>query len=459
MEVGDPNNPPLLFPVSLNLVKMMTLAMTNSFIGEMEDDEDPVIFPPIPSIDATDKTKKISEFAARIVRQSGGARLLWELDFDRNLYGASILRVKEDFIEDNPTKIRWQKVLVDAFYPVFDPADPDNLLEVWVANYLYPEQAMAKYGYDVVPSTGYVLRIEHWNLREYEITIDGRKVRGGPNPYGIVPFVYLPRIRTTTPYGDSLARDIYGPQDEVNMRLADASDALNYNMHPIKWGFNLPNAFNDKNYPIGADSMWDLGRQVNEKLKPEIGILETKNPVPEGLFKYVQFLYDWSRTASFAPPIAFGEDDGGGQRSGITLEIRLWPLLKAMRTARAFMASGVVRALKISGRILAQKNIDGIPAYISDAFRKGEVAPRFRRIMPRDQQAAVDEVVKLLSAKTGPAISLETAQEVLGRGQSELTKIMKFLDTQKDQELYPFAPERIDVSGGKSDGSPVKSEA
>jgi hypothetical protein len=217
---------------------------------------------------------------------------------------------------------------------------------------------------------------------------------------------------------------------------------------------NLPNAFTDKNFAMGADSMWDLGRAMNKDMKPEVGILETKNPIPDAVFKYVDFLYDWSRTTSFAPPIAFGEDDGGGQRSGVTLEIRLWPLLKSLRTSRSFMATGVTRALKITGEILRQKKLSDTPGYLIDALTQGEVIPRFRRIMPRDQVAAVDEVVKLLGAKTGPAISLETSQDILGRGQSELTKIMKFLDDQEEKQLYPFAPERIDVNGGAPDKQP-----
>jgi hypothetical protein len=209
---------------------------------------------------------------------------------------------------------------------------------------------------------------------------------------------------------------------------------------------------------MGADCMWDLGRSMNKEMKPEVGILETKNAVPDGLFKYVDFLYDWARTASFAPPIAFGEDNGGGQRSGITLEIRLWPLLKALRTSRSFMASGISRGLKITGKILAQKQLSDVPAYMIDAMIQGEVVPRFRRIMPRDQVAAVDEVVKLLGAKTGPAISGETAQEVLGRGQSEVTKIVSFLDYLKEEELYPFAQERISVNGGGAEPKQPKED-
>ena len=35
-------------------------------------------------------------------------------------------------------------------------------------------------------------------------------------------------------------------------------------------------------------------------------LLESKNVASDGSFKFVSFLYDWGRIASFAPPIAFG---------------------------------------------------------------------------------------------------------------------------------------------------------
>jgi hypothetical protein len=447
-EIGDAPQVPLLYPLSLNLVKMMTLALTDSFVGEVDDNDAAVVFTPASYIEVTEKAKKVTEFCNGILRQSKNASLVWELDFDRNLYGGTVLRVMPDF--SSPYFITWRKVVMDAFYPIFDPEDPDVILECWLANYLYPEQAREKYGYDEHVAMGYVLRTEHWTRTKHEIRINGTLVVDERNPWGIVPFVYIPRIRTTTPFGDSLVKDIFGTQDEINMRLADAGEALNYNLHPTRWGLNLPSTFSDKNYPVAADAMWDLGRAMNKDMKPEVGILSVDNPIPEGLFKYVQFVYDWARTSVAAPPIAFGEDNGGGQRSGITLEIRLWPMLKAMRTSRSFMATGLARALKISGMILKQKKLTDVPAYIYDAMINGEISARFHRVMPRDQAAAVDEVVKLLSTKTGPAISLETAQEVLGRGPAELKRILSFMGDLESQELWPFTPEPETPFGNSS---------
>jgi hypothetical protein len=137
-------------------------------------------------------------------------------------------------------------------------------------------------------------------------------------------------------------------------------------------------------------------------------------------------MYDWVRTSSFAPPVAFGEDDGGGQRSGVTLEIRLWPLLKAIRRSRSYLTTGIHKAMEITGRILAQKKFSELDNSVIDGLLSHDVTTQFHRVLPRDQAAVVDEVVKLLSTNP-PAISLATAQEALGRGMSEVTRIISMM--------------------------------
>jgi hypothetical protein len=251
------------------------------------------------------------------------------------------------------------------------------------------------------------------------------------NPWGAIPFVYIPRMRTLDWWGESLAEDIYAPQDEINMRLADAGEALNVHSHPVMHGTNLPRDFNSKNFPLHPSAMWDLGRTRAGGDKPEVGLLESENPVAQATFEYIKFLYDWTRTASSAPPIAFGEDNGGGQRSGVTLEIRLWPLLKAMRRSRGYLTAGFLQALQVTGQILKQKQFRDIPAGVIDRLVRRQVLPAYNPILPRDQSAIVDEVVKLLSTNP-PAISMESAQIALGRGTQEITKIMAMLDMVKD---------------------------
>jgi hypothetical protein len=268
--------------------------------------------------------------------------------------------------------------------------------------------------------------------------------------------VYIPRLRTNLFWGDAITPDIIPVQDELNMRLADIGDAINYNSHPIRHGYNMPRAFNAKNFPLGPEQFWDLGRVMGNSPPPTVGLLEAKNPVPEKAFEFVQFIYDWSRTSAFAPPIAFGEDQGGGQRSGRTLEIRMWPLMRATRRSRGYMASGIKRIMKVASVILAQKNFPNISQHEIARSVDGSVVPDFWPLMPKDQAAIVDEVVKLLST-TPPSISLDTAEVILGRGPAEVERIMAMVTNPdlKDFFIKPAAepPAKPPAKPKASEGS------
>jgi hypothetical protein len=415
---------PLLYPVGVNLVKLITLSMTDALLGE-HDDNDPILFVARNNDTVTETLKQTISYLSSVLSFSNAGSTLWESEFSRNLYGATVIRVAPSL--SSKPHVRWSKVDVRTFYPIFDPEDPDNLLEATVVTVLTRDQARIKY--NIESTEEFPVKMEKWTASSYETTIDGKRVDkySGFNPYGIVPFAYIPRFRTTDWYGESLVSDLYAPQDELNARLADVGDTLNYNSHPVFWGMNMPKGFNAKNFPLSANAMWDLGRSFGSGgAKPEVGILQAANPVPESAFKHIQFVYDWVRTSSFAPPIAFGEDSGGGQRSGVTLEIRLWPLLKAVRRSRSYMTTGLSRAMQITGKILAQKKFSDVDPRVINGLLEGNLTVQYHHVLPRDQAAIVDEVVKLLSTPV-PSISLETAQEVLGRGMSEVTRIISMM--------------------------------
>ncbi len=429
-ETGE-DGAPLLYPVGLNLVKMLVLAMTDAAYGEWEDPRKVLMFRASSDRDTTDIEKKAIEYATSLLEDSNAASMLWELEFDRNLLGAGVLRILPDL--PRRAHVRWLKLPLDGFYPVFSPADPDELLECWQLTALLPEQAKQLYGLSETGNST-IVKVEHWTKSSYETTVDGKRMDlySGVNPWGVVPFVYIPRMRTIDWWGESMADDIYAPQDEINARIADAGEALNYHSHPVFWGKNLPAGFDSKNFPMTPSAMWDLGRdRAGSHGSPEVGMLQASNPVAESVFKYVQFLYDWTRTEASAPPIAFGEDNGGGQRSGVTLEIRLWPMLKAIRRSRAYATTGFAKALQITGQILGQKSFSDVPTGVADVLASRRLTPVFNQVLPRDQSAIVDEVVRLLSTPI-PAISLESAQMALGRGEAEVARIVKLMSQIED---------------------------
>ena len=249
-----------------------------------------------------------------IARNSNLNAKLWEAALDREVYGGAAFKVTPSLKKGD--LIRWNKVPLEGFYPVWDPEDEDNLLEVYRHVEMTREQARARYGYDGDKER--VLRVEHWTTLSIPTTSTVMKSRlFRDEPLGLRALcVYAPRIRTDNWWGDALTPDLIAPQNELNARIADMGEAINYNSHPTRWGINLPRSFKADNFPLGPNAFWDLGRSIGSMPEPQVGVLEIKNPVPAEVFTFVNFLYDWTRTSSFLPPIAFGQDNGGGQRSG-----------------------------------------------------------------------------------------------------------------------------------------------
>jgi len=423
---------PLLYPIGLNLVKMICLAQTDAVFGEWEDQA--VNFVINTDHDTEEDAQKAVALLNKIYKSCNANSALWEVELDRNVYGAGVLKISPSL--DKRKYVSWGRIPLNNFFPVFNPDDPNDLLEAYVVTYMTSEQAAMSYG--TKPTGTISTRVEHWTKRIYETRIDGAVISpySGINPWGVVPFVYIPRLRSHSWFGDPLTEELIPVQDELNMRIADLGDAINYNAHPTRWGYNLPRNFNTENYSIGPNSMWDLGRVIGQSPEPKVGILEAHNPIPQGTFDYINFLYDWARMASFAPPIAFGQDSGG-QRSGVTLELRMWSLIKAARRSRAYLSEGLSRAIWITGKILEEKQFDGIPARPVKIIVDGVISPSFAEIMPKDHAAIVDEIVKLRSLDI-PAISLETSQKNLGRPISEVSRIKKEL---QDKELHPDPPQ------------------
>jgi hypothetical protein len=430
---NDQAETPTLYPVGLNLVKMMAVAQAEALWGEW--DQDIVRWQVRQDAEETPATQAAIELCQTIFNVNNFASLGYELGLDREIYGGCAIKVAPALTKSG--YISLQRIDLDNFFPIWDPDDPDTLLECWIAVAMTQEQARNRY--DFRTDKDVVTRLEHWTKTTYENTLDGVRMDAysGQNPWGLVPVKFIPRLRTTDWWGDPLAPDIIPIQDEMNMRVADMGEAINYNAHPTRWGTNLPRNFTAANFPLGPQAMWDLGRTVMRDNVPAVGILETKNPVHQTSLDFVKFLYDWSRTASFAPPIAFGEDEGGGQRSGRTLEIRMWPLMRATRRSRAYMGNGLLGVMQIAATIIRQKDIENMQ-HSTARILEGSIIPSFWPLLPKDDQAIVDRIVKLFNLPV-PIPSLKTVLKMLGLGPSEEQRIRDMLNDPDFAERFKKA--------------------
>src|SRR5512142_3217353 len=67
---------PLLYPIGLNLVKMLVLAMTDAAYGEWEDPRKVLMFRASSDRDTTEVEKKAIEYATTLLEDSNAASML-----------------------------------------------------------------------------------------------------------------------------------------------------------------------------------------------------------------------------------------------------------------------------------------------------------------------------------------------------------------------------------------------
>ena len=442
--VGVPNDqdPPLLYPVGINLVKMLTNAQASALWGDWDDDIISFTVEPYGYLGGDSETaRERAEHAKSLIegafRENNANCRLVEAGLSQCIYGGTYFKVSFD--GSKASGIRLEKLGVQTVWPLWDPEDWDRLIEVTIRIPLSKRQAELRYGVSLEFWDDVVYRHERWTEAEYEnILTDGSKnhvIRleqfSGPNPYGFIPIVYIPRRRSESWwYGEPLTEEIIRVQDELNARIADIGEDINYITHRIIWGRNIKD-FSDRNkFAIGPDLRWDLGKTIGG-FEPEVGML-SPGDIPKGAYTYIDWVYDYARTAADSPPIVFGEDEGS-QRSGTTLVIRMWPLTRALKVQRSYWSVGLTQMARMILDILYHKR------RIGEELSRHIIYPNFAAILPKDRAELVDEIVKRLSTKP-PTISLETALEKLGDIRDIPQEIERIEENMRQVQEYTGGP-------------------
>lgn len=427
VESDSEADPPLLYPVKMNLVKLLCHTQADALWGEWEDRIFGVLAYPKEGDVPTDDIQALQRFIYNVLDDNDIAQKAWEIGLDQMRFGGGVVQIKRD--PKKLSKVRIERVPVMGFWPVWSPDSYDELLEVWVVTQI---SAMAsKRFFGTTTNRDFVRRVEHWTLESYENYVDDARIDrySGKHKFGKVPFVYIPRLRSDSFYGEALTEDVMGPQDELNMRVADVGESVTYNSHPIRWGYNLPHDINNPTkFPFGPDQLWDLGKTLPGQEPPQLNLLEASTPVAQGTFEHLRFVHDWGRQAGYCPPVSFGEDEGS-QRSGATLVLRMWPLTRSARRTRLYLRSGMLRLIDLIMRVSPD-----VPTKIRRTYDRVMLDIDFAPVLPRERAEMVNEVV-MRQQTSEPSLSAEGAMEALGERdpQREKERIQQELEERQDR--------------------------
>jgi len=411
---------------------------------------------PLDDKDAFEESdKKLARVCRNVVNEvwahSHGRSIQMENAVLQQFLGGCVFQVKYHGPRSKKRKqlripVSVKNVLPDFFVPIWNGEDFWDLTEAYVVYRIPRHVALTEYPYhykvsvnddplagqgintNTTSASDWVVYCEHWQRDEYSIYLDGRplkEVYSEPgfkpvevvydhlnNPFGFVPFVYIPHIRSGDFHGFSMVDDLAGQIIELNARMTDVGDNMRDTVKRRRYATDLSR--NSKQIQLD-DGTWatDLGpTNITTKATPRVS---TEDPavMSDALANYPQMLWDQLLRDGNLSNISFGEDDVS-QRSAIALAMRMFPTTAHSRAERTFWTEGLILIAHMILRICVIKK-DEIGDFKLDIPEDFErlilLAVDWLPQIPRDREQQVNEMIL---RKAQGLVSLETALKTLG---------------------------------------------
>jgi hypothetical protein len=297
-----------------------------------------------------------------------------------------------------------------------------DLREAWFVREISWMDAKA-YGYPVpemvqnaqmptdVKNSGYnYWYIEHWTKEEYSCQVNEMVIKtadgmtlAGTNPYGVVPFVYIPHIRTKAFLGNSMITPaIMGIIKEMNSANADIGDAVKVDTHSTVAVRGVRGTMKPVRLPNGKTAV-DLGSAAGlgtAETQPDMFAVETKS-ASEPQLNYTDRLDTFYRVEARHPAVADGLDEGS-QRSSLTLTTRMWPMQSHVELERIEWTTGLLKLAEVILIFCSTKSVYNV----TQAHLDIPLIVKWATMLPRDRAELVNEIAvrkknDLISRKHG----------------------------------------------------------
>lgn len=446
------------YPLGINLVRNFTRKHASVLLGEEEfDSGNPLVttrVSPRPSLkkrktgnntdDATnqadkDLAKLCEDIVAQVWADSNGRSLQMEQAEISQVLGGCAFQVSwNDNDDEHEVPITVKKITPDFFMPIYKSDDPWNLIEAFVTYRISAAEATAEYGWKG-EQNGQVVFCEHWTRDRWEIMINRQTavIRGevakGKNPFGFVPFVYIPHLREGNFWGSSMVEDIRGLVRELNARAADMGDAIRATVHRKRYSRDISGKVTIKNLDNGVDAI-DLGNtSPATKVSPDVWV-EDPPVLSDGLVNYPKELLQQAMREGSLGPISFGEDEGS-QRSALTLAFRMWPSTSHARAERTFWTDGLNQIARYIIRMCIIKEDKLKLGLEKDCLKHIRFEQKWLPQIPRDREQKVNEVILLFQAGVrSPELAIEQLGDVQYPEQ-ELARIKEWQTFQANLQI------------------------
>lgn len=438
--VTEDGSKPKLYPIEVNLAALACETHSSGVVGDTESMEIPIE----PKAKPRERLggEAAATFASEAVKDclelSGIEGWIDQFAILQQVFGGCYLKVAYEPPPRSEMGVEVQLVWPQGVYPTWSSKNCDKILEIMVVRFVGLRQAEISYNVSLSESTKagtpqYVKVTERWSEKEFEVIVGdgpdaqtGRYMDGsqmaGKNPYGFVPYIYIPRARSGDFFGDSLIEPIKGIQDEVNARLADVGDAVSASTHQQIFVKNRQQGANGLIF--NHNRVWNLGMNPAGQPEPEVGAIDPPT-VPSGTKDFIEELMKVFRLLAKTPPVIYGIDEGS-QRSALTLAFRMYPYTNAIQVTRRLMVWGFKRLSSMILSVMAVRGLNGVTEQHAGQMWAVKMAP----VAPRDREQLVNEIILLLAAGIrSPEKALEMLGDVAAEEiESELELAQKFAE-------------------------------
>jgi len=409
-----------LYPLHLNPIRPALMKHVYTLFGEIPDNHyGSLVSPRVVVRDSkpeANEAQRVENFIQDVFSDNGGASLQQENAIISQIFGGCVFKVSWVADQDDPKTghIGIEKVLPEEFMCIPYMNNPWRLRKAWIIRPI-DQFTAAQFGVTLVGLTGWY--IEAWTETDYKISINDSPIMQqygddlyaleGSNPFGIVPFVYIPHERATSFWGTSLITEaVKGITKEKNARVADAGDATSDESHSLLVMRNVRGSPTMKR--IGRHiPVIDIGTGQNITGQTEPDLFSVKRAsLSESMLTLTKDLHAEFRREVYVPAVADGEDEGS-QRSGATLANRMWPLVSHTKAERVHWSTGMGVIFRLILIIASVKKLGNI----TSADLKYRIRCKWYASLPRDREQLSAELTSRAAQKLG---SIEHLTDMFG---------------------------------------------
>jgi hypothetical protein len=351
------------------------------------------------------QSSKVEQLLSEVLDDVGADELDQALCVESGILGDAVVKVTWDVVEKRPQLAQVDPATVNAWY---DPTLPTRVLRV-CQTYQIPGYAIvdAFGGPEGLTPEGLYWVEEEWTAERWKATAAGQVVRDVPNPYGWLPYLFLPSNRQPRHlWGRSDLDPLYDALREFNLRMSAVSAILNLAGYPIAVLENVDGA---ESIVVAPGAKWEIPEGASASL---LDLLQGGGVRLH--MDYIEVLRRAIHDLSETPRTAFG--DTGQPLSGAALEVEIQPLVQLVRRKR-----------RMFNRYYRERNwrildlLERMGGHDVGGLRR--TVPNWPDILPSDRETAVRNAVSLVGSQIQ---SRRTAAQALGSEdpEGELVQIM-----------------------------------